>query len=519
MGLHHLLEKSGNTYPDHVAVEEPGRGTMTYKELMDLSDHLRDCLYRLNVRPGDRVGIYLHKSIDAVATIFGIMKVGAIYVPVDPDAPVSRNGYILHDCSVKVIIAEQSVAEDLLKELTPLGEAPFILQLEHTGGGRFLKKALELQEAKKAFPKADTHMPLPDDLAYFLYTSGSTGKPKGVMLTHRNAMSFVDWCSEYFAPNQQDRFSSHAPFHFDLSIFDLYVSIKHGATLVLIGEKIGKDPLRLAPLIATSRITIWYSAPTTLSLLAQYGHLTRYDFSALRLILFAGEVFPVKHLRTLKTLLPLPKCVNLYGPTETNVCTAYEIPAQVADEQQVPFPIGRSCFHLRTMVVDEFDHSVKFGEEGELCVAGPAIMRGYWNLPERSAGAFFTDDSGQQWYKTGDVVVEQPDGNYMYMGRRDRMIKKRGYRIELGEIETALYAHPDVQEVAVIAMTDAQGDVKVKAFVSLCAKVRPSIIALKGFCAERIPSYMIPDLFVFQEKLPRTSTDKVNYQTLKELVC
>jgi non-ribosomal peptide synthetase component F len=155
------------------------------------------------------------------------------------------------------------------------------------------------QRARRRSVRSD-----PGDLAYILYTSGSTGKPKGVMLSHENAVSFVDWCSESFAPTAADRFSSHAPFHFDLSILDIHVCLKHGATLVLIGEDIGKDAPRLAQLIADERISIWYSAPSILALLAQFGGLAKHDYSSLRQVLFAGEVFAVKHLRALCELWP-----------------------------------------------------------------------------------------------------------------------------------------------------------------------------------------------------------------------
>ena len=190
------------------------------------------------------------------------------------------------------------------------------------------------------------------DLAYILYTSGSTGKPKGVMLSHENGVSYVDWCTEVFEPDANDRFSSHAPFHFDLSILDIHVPLKHGATLVLIGEDIGKDPERLAALIAEQRISIWYSAPSILGLLAQFGKLDRHDYSALRLVLFAGEVFAVKHLRALTVQLPKPRYFNLYGPTETNVCTYYEVMLPVPEDRVVPYPIGKTCSHLRCKVVD-----------------------------------------------------------------------------------------------------------------------------------------------------------------------
>ena len=156
-------------------------------------------------------------------------------------------------------------------------------------------------------PSVPSAVPEPSQLAYILYTSGSTGRPKGVMLSHGNAACFIDWCSDVFQPNEHDRFSSHAPFHFDLSILDIYVSLKHGATLVLVEEQLGKEPARLAPWIAEKKITVWYSAPSILSLLAQFGKLEQHDYSALKLVLFAGEVFPIKYLKLLKSLWRHPQ--------------------------------------------------------------------------------------------------------------------------------------------------------------------------------------------------------------------
>lgn len=518
MLIHQFLDRSAQSHPQHTAVEEDEGRTITYQDLATLSDRLRDRLRHIGVRQGDRVGIYLRKSIDAVASIFGILKTGAAYVPVDPGAPAVRNAYILNDCSVKAVVVEKCFEERLRVEIGRSGETPPLLLLEGDGGLP-LRQALDSLQAKDPAPMTETEIVSPDDLAYILYTSGSTGKPKGVMLSHRNAISFIDWCSEVFGPNGQDRFSSHAPFHFDLSILDIYVPIKHGATLVLIGAEIGKDPVRLAALISEKRITSWYSTPSILSLLAQYGKLQQHDYTALRTVLFAGEVFPIKHLRALKTLLPRPRYFNLYGPTETNVCTFYEIPVQIPEERTQPYPIGKVCSHFQGIVVDEHWQEVPVGQEGELCMSGPGVMQGYWNLPERTACAFLIDASGQPWYKTGDIVVQDANaaGNYIYIGRRDRMVKKRGYRVELGEIEAGLYRHPAVREAAVIALSEENG-VRVMAFLSCKeAENRPSLIELKRFCAENLPGYMVPDLFAFREVLPKTSTDKIDYQKLKEI--
>jgi acyl-coenzyme A synthetase/AMP-(fatty) acid ligase len=272
----------------------------------------------------------------------------------------------------------------------------------------------------------------------------------------------------------------------------------------------------LAATIAESKITIWYSAPSILGFLAQYGRLEQYDYSTLRTVLFAGEVFPVKHLRALKKLLPNPRYFNLYGPTETNVCTFYEIPQSIPEDRVKPFPIGKACSNYQIRVLDEMGRDVPPGSEGELCANGEGMMIGYWNLPERTANAFLVDSSGNRWYKTGDIVCEGTDGNYTYVARRDRMVKKRGYRIELGEIEAGLYRHPAIKEAAVVALQNDDG-VKIRAFVSHHKDSRPSIIELKQFCAQNLPAYMVPDLFSFLDFLPKTSTDKIDYQKLKTI--
>jgi len=516
--LHYFLEDAAHLRPEHDAVVEPNESAISYAGLQDLSNRLRDRLVHVGVRRGDRVGVYLRKSIDSVAALFGILKAGAAYVPVDPFGPPARNAYILNDCSVRAAIVEERFAEKFHAESDRLGRRiPNTILLDSAGGGRYLGVALEREQARDAACPAETLANSPNDLAYILYTSGSTGKPKGVMLSHENATSYVHWCSQVFQPNRDDRFSSHAPFHFDLSILDIYVPIKHGATLVLIGEELGKDPGRLAPVISEQKITMWYSTPSILSLLAEYGKLSQHDYSSLRVVNFAGEVFPIKHLRALKSLLPHPRYFNLYGPTETNVCTYFELPATISDDQIRPFPIGKTCSHVKTKVVDEQGRGVAPGEQGELLVAGAGVMQGYWNLPEMTARAFLPDDAGRRWYRTGDIVAENQDGDYIIIGRRDRMIKKRGFRIELGEIETALYRHPMVKEAAAIALSDEDVGVRIKAFLSCQDGRHPSIIELKRFCSENLPSYMVPDLFSIQETLPKTSTAKIDYQGLKEI--
>ena len=511
--LHDVLARSAATRGDHAAVEEPGGARITYSELQQLADRVRDRLLALGVQPGDRVGIWSRKSIDTVASILGALECGAAYVPVDPGAPATRNGYILGNCDVRVAIVEDRYAPGLRAELARIGHAPAFLELAPVGGGAGLRAALDALDRSSPAPAGTTVRPAPDALAYILYTSGSTGNPKGVMLSHQNAVSFVDWCSAALDPRASDRFSAHAPFHFDLSILDLYVSMRHGATLVLIGEELGKDPQNLARFIAESGITVWYSAPSILTLLVQRGGLDQHDFARLRIVLFAGEVFPVPHLRALQSKWPQAAYFNLYGPTETNVCTYHPIPAVVPAERIDPYPIGKVCAHLRGLIVDADGREIDAASEGELCIAGPAVMRGYWNDPEQTASRFITAH-GERWYRTGDIVRRDADFDYVYIGRRDRMVKKRGYRVELGEIEACLARHPEVNEVAVVAVPDEEAGLLVRAHLATAEGKRLSMIKLKQFCSEHLPVYMVPDQFDFRPSLPKTSTGKMDYRAL-----
>ena len=511
-----LFDYSAERFAKRVAIEECNGASIGYAELLRLSNRFCDRLRRLGIEVGDRVGICMPKSADAVAAMFGIMKAGAAYVPVDPTAPATRSAYILQNCDVKAIVVEERLAGQFKAALDTNGFGAYLIVLNGTGAGGALNNSLEQLNAADPAIEVGGAAVDPTRLAYILYTSGSTGRPKGVALSHGNAACFLDWCSEVFQPSEHDRFSSHAPFHFDLSILDIYLSLKHGASMVIVDEQLAKDPIRLARWIAEKQITIWYSAPSILSLMAQFGKLEKYDYSSLRMVLFAGEVFPIKYLRLLKSLVPHPRYFNLYGPTETNVCTWYEVPQVIPDSQTEPVSIGKTCSHCRALVVDEAGNPVSHGELGELCIAGPSVLQGYWSLPEQTTRAFLPGRV-ERWYRTGDLVVEQPDGDFRFVGRRDRMIKKRGNRIELGEIEAALYVHPKIKEAAVITLPDDEGSVRIKAYVSTRDAVRLSIIELKKLCADNLPLYMVPDLFQCLDSMPKTSTDKIDYQKLTEL--
>lgn len=487
---------------------------LTYGELEARASSLAGVLRELGVAEGDRVGLYLDKQAHAVTGIYSVLEAGAAYVPLDPRAPPARLGYIVRDCGIRVLLTgveQASSWEALRREGAPLdamvvlGDDPAAETLEAPAGVVLATSAdIEAQAPLARAPRVGA-----DDLAYVLYTSGSTGNPKGVMLSHRAALAFVDWAVERFRVTFEDRLSSHAPLHFDLSVFDLFAASHAGAAVVLVPAVDAMFPRAVARLIADDEITVWYSVPTALSALVTKGGLARGAFPKLRTILFAGEVFPTKYLRLLMALLPHVGFYNLYGPTETNVCTCHEVASPPAGDAE-PIPIGKAISNVDVFALTEEGTVAGPRESGELHVRGPTVMRGYWGDPERTSRVLVPDPLGgsELVYRTGDLVRRTEDGSFLFLGRRDGQIKSRGYRIELGEIETALHAHPAVVECAAVAVPDELVTNRIGAAVVTNGNVTDAELA--RFCAEKLPAYMVPERFRFYDALPRTSTGKTD---------
>ena len=351
------------------------------------------------------------------------------------------------------------------------------------------------------------------DLAYILYTSGSTGTPKGVMISHRNSLTFVDWAAAAVGLSEQDRVCSPAPLHFDLSVFDVFATCRAAACLAVLPAGAATFPVSIARWLEAERISVWYSVPSVLTLLACYGSLQQFDLSGLRTVIFAGEVFPPKHLARLMAELPHPRYLNWYGPTETNVCTAFEVPAGEADGR--PAPIGKACANTEVFAVTSEGHRVsRPGEVGELYVRGPSLMRGYWGQPAKTSEALVRNplraESDELVYRTGDLVTLEPSGNYAYLGRRDSMVKIRGYRVELGEIEATLYRHPAIREAAVLPVPDELLGNRLRAVLTADGAGNLTRENVLDHCRQWLPGYMVPDIVEFREALPRTSTGKVD---------
>jgi L-proline---[L-prolyl-carrier protein] ligase len=500
MTLDQIVIRSAARDPRAVAVKGPDE-TLTYGALDALANRIARALQGLGVKRGDRVGLWTEKSARAVAAMQGIARLGAAYVPLDPLNPAARTKIILDDCRIDVLVTSTSRAAEL-----------------RTGGMdrlRFLLVEDEGPELAWGRLAGFSPEPLPShgsgdhDLAYILYTSGSTGTPKGVCISQRNALAFIEWCHELLGTTPADRFSNHAPFFFDLSVLDIYAAFLGGASVTLIPEALAFAPEKLVERVLQERFTIWYSVPSALILMMQEGGLLNHSELPFRALLFAGEPFPIKHLRPLRAHLKAARFFNLYGPTETNVCTFHEVTDIPADRTE-PVPIGQASCGDRVWLArpptDSEEAREGSGDVGELMVEGPTVMLGYWGHPPQ----------GDRPYATGDLCRQLPNGSFEYLGRRDNMLKVRGRRIEPGEIEAALLTHPDIREVGVVAAGSGL-EARLVAFLVSASGPPPSLLKVKKHCAERLPRYMIVDEIRVLENLPRTQNGKLDRRALRDM--
>jgi amino acid adenylation domain-containing protein len=462
--------------PDAVAVASTGL-VLTYAELDAWSGRIAATLVGRGVRAGDRVAVHLPRSAELVATLLGILKARAAYVPVDPDEPPLRTERALADAAVSaVVVADRTQAQaDCVSEPVP----------RPAGAG--------------------------SDLAYLMFTSGSTGEPKAVMVEHRNIINLVTEAS-YVSITPDDRTLLLAPAAFDAATFELWAALLNGASVAIAPP---------GPMTATEITKLVHDGGVTILWLTAALFHRQIDedvtaFQPLRTVLSGGDVLSPPHVRRLLEAFPRCRVVNGYGPTE---CTTFTTCHPVApdDLDRPALPIGRPVQNVAVHVLDEAGSPVPPGEAGELHIGGTGVSRGYWRRPGLTAERFVPDPygrAGARLYRSGDLVRQRPDGTVEFLGRCDSQVKLRGHRIEPGEVESILVSHPDVDRAAVILDRDHEGGPRLVGYVVPAARRQLSLRSLRRYLRERLPDYMVPAGLVPLDDLPVTVNGKVDRRAL-----
>lgn len=520
--MHYLLSHSLDHWSERAPERDAmrfGQAALTYGEWLRRADALARALSEQGVRKGDRVGIYLNKSLESAIAIYGIWKAGAAYVPLDPLAPAARLAFVLNDCGVRHIVSSPAKAEGV-RALTGATPVEHVIGLE-AGDGLPADCISWTELARPAGPPPQARL-MEQDLAYVMYTSGSTGVPKGLMHTHASGLAYARLSAHTYGVSPTDRLANHSPLHFDMSTFEYFTGPLCGATTVIVSEAYTKLPASLAKLIDDERITIWYSVPYALVQLLMRGALDRRELSSLRWVNFGGEPFPPKHLVALMRRLPSARFSNVYGPAEVNQCTYYHVPALTPDNEpwlsENQAPIGRVWDNTEGLVVGDDDAPVPPGAAGELVVRSPTMMRGYWGRPDLNAKAFYrrptAGGADDVFYRTGDLVREDAHGELHFLGRKDRQVKARGHRVELDEVEIALSGHTDVEECAAFAIADAEGSSSVRAAAVLRLGASATERDLAAHLQRVLPWYAVPARIEILAGFPRTASGKIDRRAL-----
>ncbi|MDR1265295.1 MAG: amino acid adenylation domain-containing protein [Propionibacteriaceae bacterium] len=502
MLIHELFFNTAAQTPDAPAIEFSGTVTTYYEAAIRvrvLAQTLADTL-----PAHSRVAVHMRKSDKAVLTLLACLTAGMTYVPIDPRYPPLRLREVVMAASVTALLVDDvsllSWDEDWLRAT---GVAVIDVTMTMTD----------------CACKHQSLMMRPEDSAYILFTSGSTGVPKGVIITHANAAAFVGWACRAFDVRPDDRVAVHAQLNFDLPVFDLYVTLAKGGTVVMIDEETTMYPQALFNFLREHRITVLYAVPSALNSLVAKSTLCRDGLPDLRLLLYAGEEYLPGPLRRLVEAIPSARVFNLYGPIETNVVTYLEVRPEHLDMPRVP--LGNPVDNVKLVLVDadgcivqRAGQSVISPTDGEIIVIGECVSPGYLNKPEATEASRLIVN-GAMGYRTGDYGSWDDDGTLRFLGRRDSLVKIRGFRVELGDVEAVLVRHPSVVEAVVVACSDLDLMKTLTAFVH--AKDKLSAKAVRVWVSHQLPDYMRPAQYVILDTFPRTGTGKIDRRALEVL--
>jgi amino acid adenylation domain-containing protein len=496
--VHELFSDQVARAPGAVALACDGV-ELSYGELDARANRLARYLRSLGVGPGGLVGVCLPRGLDLVPALLGVLKSGAGYLPLDPEAPADRLRFITADAGAAVVVTDSVLADrfavDFDGSLVLLDrDAPAIDRLDPGNLPRTAR---------------------PDDLIYTIYTSGSTGRPKGVCLDHANVVRLFDTTRRQFSFGTEDVWTLFHSYAFDFSVWELWGALLHGGKLVVVPRDVVRSPAEFAGLLVEHGVTVLNQTPSAfrgLVALARDGD-PRLDDLALRVVIFGGEKLETGELRpwVQRFGLDRPQLVNMYGITETTVHTTYH---RIEARDVAPgagSPIGLPLDDLTVTLLDPYGGLVPIGVPGEIHVGGPGVARGYLNRPELTAQRFVPDPfgvPGSRLYRSGDLGRLRVDGTLEFLGRADDQVKIRGYRIELGEIEAVVAAQPGVKEAVVVLREDKPGDKRLVAYI--VAGTAAEHADLRTAVAASLPDYMVPAAFVHLDRIPLTVNGKLD---------
>jgi amino acid adenylation domain-containing protein len=506
---HEWFEEQAEQTPNAVALVYESQ-ELTYRELNRRANQLAYYLIRLGVGPESLVALCLHRSIEMVVAVLGVLKSGAAYVPMDPYYPKERLRFMLQDTQAKLILT-QSQLLSRLPEMSSDGR-PATIEGQERSPVVGLRSIICLDRdwneiAQQSGGNPDSQATA-DNLAYVIFTSGSTGKPKGVEVPHRNLINVLSDLRGRLQFDRQDTSLFVANYCFDISVVEILLPLSVGARIVMVSRDVAVDGTQLIDKLSKSRATVMHATPATWRLLLQAGWQGR-----IRTVLCGGEALELALAEQLASRSS--SLWNLYGPTET---TIYSSATPCGPEWRgAKVSIGRPIANTRIYLLDSDLQPVPIGVRSELYIGGAGVARGYLNRAELTAEKFvpdpFSAEPGARLYRTGDFARYLPDGNIEYLGRTDHQVKIRGFRIELGEIEAVLSQHRAVREAVVIVRQDTTADKRLVAYV---VRKEPAltISGLRDFLKERLPDYMVPTVFVLLDKLPLTPNGKIDRRSL-----
>ncbi|HEX5888415.1 MAG TPA: amino acid adenylation domain-containing protein, partial [Pyrinomonadaceae bacterium] len=466
--MHGLFEAQAERTPSAIAVVA-GSERLTYLELNERANRLAHHLRALGVSAEDRVGILLDRSLDLLTSLLAVLKAGGCYVPLDPAYPQERVEFMMADAGSKVLLTAEALKDPRIADQ----------------------------------PSTNPCLSVADNqLGYLIYTSGSTGRPKGVAIEHSSATAFIHWANDAFSHEDLRSVLFSTSICFDLSIFEMFVTLSRGGQLVL-----ADNALHLAELPAARAVTLINTVPSAMTELLRMRAVP----DSVRVVNLAGEPLTDELVADIYANTNAERVYNLYGPSEYTTYSTYTL---CKDGEHVT--IGRPVANTRVHVLDEQLQPVPVGVIGDLYINGAGLARGYWQRPEMTAEKFIPDslsgEAGARLYRTGDKARYLASGNLEFLGRADHQVKLRGYRIELGEIESVLRRHEQVQEAIVVARDQEGEEKRLVAYVVAEASARVS--ELRAWLRERLPEFMTPAAFVMMDALPLTPNGKVDRKAL-----